>query len=262
MRLRFVAAALLLAGCSADLHERLAEELARSNAPRRIDVLFLGHADTTHNARELAPILAAALGRNGIDLDYTEDPGDDLVLFDAVIVFAQFPELTRDKQNALLKYVERGGGLLAIHFTPDSARSVEDRVLRELRLRPADDAAPADTSVHTRTSGRGRIAVMAEGHAESEWSDPSFQRRVQETLLHVVGGEVVAKWLALELPPLQYEPPPVLIPNYENRPQPPQLQLPLSPEDALNYWQVPPGFEIQLFAAEPDIVNPIAMTWD
>ena len=27
-------------------------------------------------------------------------------------------------------------------------------------------------------------------------------------------------------------------------------------------FRVPEGFEVRLFAAEPDVVNPVAMTWD
>jgi putative membrane-bound dehydrogenase-like protein len=37
---------------------------------------------------------------------------------------------------------------------------------------------------------------------------------------------------------------------------------PLSPQDALKKMQVPPGFHVELVAAEPDIVNPVAMTFD
>ena len=36
----------------------------------------------------------------------------------------------------------------------------------------------------------------------------------------------------------------------------------LSPEEAQKRFQVPKGFEMRLFAAEPDIVNPVAMCWD
>jgi putative membrane-bound dehydrogenase-like protein len=36
----------------------------------------------------------------------------------------------------------------------------------------------------------------------------------------------------------------------------------LSPEEAQKKFVVPEGFEVRLFAAEPDIVNPVAMTWD
>ena len=36
----------------------------------------------------------------------------------------------------------------------------------------------------------------------------------------------------------------------------------LSPEEAQKKFVVPEGFEIRLFAAEPDVINPVAMTWD
>ena len=37
---------------------------------------------------------------------------------------------------------------------------------------------------------------------------------------------------------------------------------PLSPDEAVKHFRVPDGFEVRLFAAEPDVVNPVAMTWD
>src|SRR5258705_7693523 len=36
----------------------------------------------------------------------------------------------------------------------------------------------------------------------------------------------------------------------------------LSPEEAQKKFTVPQGFEVRLFAAEPMIINPVAMTWD
>jgi putative heme-binding domain-containing protein len=44
-----------------------------------------------------------------------------------------------------------------------------------------------------------------------------------------------------------------------------QSQLPgppLSPADAIKKMQVPPGFHVELVAAEPNLVNPVAMTFD
>ena len=52
------------------------------------------------------------------------------------------------------------------------------------------------------------------------------------------------------------------IPNYEKRDPPLMYQLPLSPEESAKLIQVPAGFDLQLFASEPDIINPIAMNWD
>ncbi|HET8735258.1 MAG TPA: PVC-type heme-binding CxxCH protein [Pricia sp.] len=42
----------------------------------------------------------------------------------------------------------------------------------------------------------------------------------------------------------------------------PRVQLPLSPEDSQKHIQLPEGFTAELFAAEPNIINPIAFTWD
>src|ERR1043166_7107803 len=36
----------------------------------------------------------------------------------------------------------------------------------------------------------------------------------------------------------------------------------LSPAEAEKKFVVPPGFEVRLFAGEPDVINPVAMTWD
>ena len=58
--------------------------------------------------------------------------------------------------------------------------------------------------------------------------------------------------------------PPVLaqrdepIPHAQDRPPGPAL----SPEEAIRRMTVPPGFSVELVASEPDIVNPVAMTFD
>src|SRR5690349_7434291 len=36
----------------------------------------------------------------------------------------------------------------------------------------------------------------------------------------------------------------------------------MTPEQAVVSFRVPPGFRVEVFAAEPDVQNPIAMTWD
>ncbi len=59
-------------------------------------------------------------------------------------------------------------------------------------------------------------------------------------------------------------------PVYTNQPSGKQLSgehtpaatAPLSPDDARKKFVVPPGFEVRLFASEPEVVNPVAMTWD
>ena len=57
---------------------------------------------------------------------------------------------------------------------------------------------------------------------------------------------------------------------YKNNPSGKQLSGPhapaagpaLSPEESRKKILLPPGFEARLFASEPEVVNPVAMTWD
>lgn len=54
------------------------------------------------------------------------------------------------------------------------------------------------------------------------------------------------------------EPPPPLTYFGEE----PRIQNPLSPNDSQKHIQLPKGFTAELFAAEPDIINPIQFAWD
>ncbi len=49
-----------------------------------------------------------------------------------------------------------------------------------------------------------------------------------------------------------------VIPHHQDRPPGPAL----SPEEAIAQMVVPEGFQVELVAAEPDLVNPVAMTFD
>src|SRR5262245_24068580 len=48
--------------------------------------------------------------------------------------------------------------------------------------------------------------------------------------------------------------------GFDNRK--PSGQPYLSPEESVKRFQLPPGWEITVFAAEPDIINPVAFTVD
>ncbi len=71
------------------------------------------------------------------------------------------------------------------------------------------------------------------------------------------------------LPPFQYSPTDHPLPNYlvgekwgtEGK-KIRMMQEPLSPSESARHIVVPDGFEVRLFAAEPDIVKPITMAWD
>lgn len=100
------------------------------------------------------------------------------------------------------------------------------------------------------------------GGALLKYSERPEDSALREAVLTGVSRSARARWETLlsSRPSLQRLPGEV--PNYERRPEPVKYQSPLSPKDSMRYTQVPADFELQLFAAEPDIVKPIYMAWD
>ena len=114
-----------------------------------------------------------------------------------------------------------------------------------------------------REEGRGRVFYTASGHDARVWGSPGFHKLIKGGILWAIGDKARAryeKFLAGRAP-LQYEKRDNIA-NYERRPQPLPYQLPLAPQDSLKYTQAPVGFRMELFAAEPDVVNPIYIQWD
>jgi putative membrane-bound dehydrogenase-like protein len=112
--------------------------------------------------------------------------------------------------------------------------------------------------------GQGRVFYTAYGHDERSWNNPGFHNLMKQGILWAVGDKVKTQWEAFytKIPALVYQEDVPNIPNYEKRDPVPQYQDPLSPEESKKLIQVPQGFELELFASEPDIVNPISMEWD
>ncbi len=111
-----------------------------------------------------------------------------------------------------------------------------------------------------RNYGKGRVFYTAYGHDERTWKNPGFLHLLKNGILWALGDEAIKKLEQLNLPALSFTP--ANIPNYEKVSPPPQLQAPLSPEQSMQLTQLPVGFEMKLFASEPDIVKPIYMDWD
>jgi putative membrane-bound dehydrogenase-like protein len=111
--------------------------------------------------------------------------------------------------------------------------------------------------------GKGRVFYTAYGHDERTWNNPGFHELMREGILWAVGDASKQKWepYRKQLPTLAYRDENG-IPNYEKRSPAPRYQEPLSPEESAKLIQVPIGFDLELFASEPNIINPIAMEWD
>ncbi|MDC6406128.1 MULTISPECIES: PVC-type heme-binding CxxCH protein [Maribacter] len=301
---------LLFSGCKS---EQKNETTWKDDAPRRIELLFLGHSIEHHNSGEYFPILATALTKDGINITYTEDVDDlnpeNLSLYDGLIVYANHEEITDAQEKALLDYVREGHGFIPIHSasfcfknspeyidlvgaqfmsheTSTFTAEVVDKehpITKDLKPFETWD----ETYVHDKIAddihvlmervegdhrepwtwvknyGEGKVFYTAYGHDERTWNNTGFQNLVKEGILWAVPEKAKENWLAFttDIPTLKYEDRDN-IPNYEQRDPAPKYQLPLSPEQSQKFIQVPAGFEAQLFASEPDIINPIAMNWD
>src|SRR6185503_1790462 len=100
------------------------------------------------------------------------------------------------------------------------------------------------------------------GNALIKYTERPKDEVLREAVLGGVSKKAKSAWEAslASRPPLQRLPGEV--PNYERRPEPVKYQAPLTPKDSMRYTQVPADFDLQLFAAEPDIVKPIYIAWD
>ena len=111
-----------------------------------------------------------------------------------------------------------------------------------------------------RDQGKGKVFYTAYGHDMRCWDQPEFHELLRRGILWSVGAEVRAKLTAMKLPKLEQEE--AILPGYRERKTITKAQKPLSPADSMKLAQVPTGFELSLFASEPEIVNPIHITWD
>jgi putative membrane-bound dehydrogenase-like protein len=133
--------------------------------------------------------------------------------------------------------------------------------IRVLMVR--DDQGRAEPWTWVRHQGKGRVFYTASGHDERTWKVKRFQRLLEQGIRWAAGKVPERK----DIKPFEYVE--ANIPNYLpgrvwGRTGEPirRMQKPLTPEESMKHMHLPEGFEIQLYAAEPDIKKPIAMAWD
>lgn len=210
--------------------------------------------------------------------------------------------LPEAQRKALFAYVENGGGFVPVHCasacwgrSPEFVRLVGARFLRHGGEEFAVDNVANDHPVLTglpsfrawdetyehdeqagdrvilqrrgdepwtwvRTQGKGRVFYTASGHDHRVWDKNEFQQLLQNGILWAVGDEKRALLTNLQLPQLEQEA--VSLPGYRERREITRAQKPLSPSESQKLATVPVGMQLQLFASEPDLVNPIHVAWD
>jgi len=111
-----------------------------------------------------------------------------------------------------------------------------------------------------RPYGQGRVFYTAYGHNDNTFNNQGFLDLVKNGIMWAVGDKAKADLAQFKLADPKYFD--GMVPNYERRNPAPKVQESLTPEQSMSQIQVPVGFELQLFASEPMIVNPIYISWD
>lgn len=111
-----------------------------------------------------------------------------------------------------------------------------------------------------RPYGDGRVFYTAYGHDVNTFNNPGFIDLVRNGILWAVGDQASTRLKSFAIAnPTYFD---GMVPNYERRDPAPRVQQALSVEESMSLTQVPVGFELQLFASEPDVIKPIYMNWD
>jgi putative membrane-bound dehydrogenase-like protein len=112
-----------------------------------------------------------------------------------------------------------------------------------------------------RTQGKGRMFYTGYGHDASTWSNPNFQKLIEQATVWAVDEPARRAYLEMKMPEVTYVDT-FIVPNYENRNPAPKYQLPFTAEESMKFIQLPAEFRLELFAKEPDITEPIAFNFD
>ena len=123
------------------------------------------------------------------------------------------------------------------------------------------DAEGREPYTWVRTQGQGRVFYTAFGHNERTWSNPGFHRLVANGIAWAVSEAARQAYAKLRMPGLEYVDG-FNVPNYERRDPAPLYQLPLTAAEAEKFIQLPPEYELTLFASDPDIFKPISFSFD
>jgi uncharacterized protein len=112
-----------------------------------------------------------------------------------------------------------------------------------------------------RTHGKGRVFYTAYGHDERTFSAEGFKDLIEKAVAWAVSEPTRQAWQQFTVPSVNYAEG-FNVPNYEQRNPAPKYQLPFTVEESMKFIQLPAEFKIELFAAEPEIVKPIAFAFD
>ncbi len=155
----------------------------------------------------------------------------------------------------------------------------KDRTVLEIReTPPSEGGSGKEPWTWVRTHGKGRVFYTAWGHDERTWGHPGFQNLIERGIRWAIGGdpgavppyadrpEMTAK--RTDVKPFEFME--AKVPFYPvgerwgvTSDPLTKMQKPLDAEESMKHFVTPVGFDVRLFAKEPEIGGkPICMAWD
>ena len=288
------------------------------DAAPALRVLFLGddgHHRPADRFKQLQPVLA----KKGIEIEYTDKLEDlnsaKLAGYEVLAIYANWTRIAPDQEQAMIEFVERGGGLVPIHCASycflNSPKYIElvgaqfkshgTGVFKETILN-ADHPVMKGVSpieswdesyVHTkhnanrtvlaerrdengnepytwvREVGKGRVFYTAWGHDQRTWANAGFLALLENGIRWASENSPTQLKPRLGLKPFEYMDAPDKLPNYTPNAQwgtqgdpLTRMQKPLEPAESMKHLVTHEGFDVSLFASEPEIIKPIWLAWD
>lgn len=146
-------------------------------------------------------------------------------------------------------------------FTTKDETYVHDKISKNIKvLTERVEGDHHEPYTWVREFGKGRVFYTAYGHDDNTFTNQGFLDLVRNGIFWAVGENAMADLGAFKIANLTYFD--GMVPNYEHRTPAPKVQASLTPTESMSLMQVPVDFDLQLFAAEPDVINPIYINWD
>lgn len=131
------------------------------------------------------------------------------------------------------------------------------------------DAEAAEPWTWVRTHGQGRVFYTAWGHDHRTWSHEGFHDLVENGIRWVSEDSPTRLQAKKGLPQFEYQEAPAPLPNYTPNAQwgtqgdpITTMQKPLDPAESMQHLVTFDEFDIDLYAAEPNIIKPLWLAWD
>jgi putative membrane-bound dehydrogenase-like protein len=120
-----------------------------------------------------------------------------------------------------------------------------------------------------RQVGKGRVFYTAWGHDQRTWSNPTFLALAENGIRWAAENSPMQLKPRVGLKPFEYGDAPDKLPNYTpnaawgTQSDPIRtMQKPLEPAESMKHLVTHEGFNVSLFASDPEIIKPIWLAWD